>query len=59
MYSHQIEPDERPVFEDAVKILERITVSEETEEGQGGGEAEELRECFSEPLLRLAAVYTL
>ena len=51
----QIDPDERPLFEEAVKILEQTTVPEEEEEerlGNGGREADDLRACFSEPLLR-------
>ncbi|CAI8026211.1 hypothetical protein GBAR_LOCUS15088 [Geodia barretti] len=46
----QIDPDERPQFDEAVKILEQTRVLEERE---GRREEEELRTCFSEPLLRL------
>jgi hypothetical protein len=54
----QIDPDERPIFEEAVKILGQTSVVDEGEgegEGTGEGEGEEegLRTCFSEPLLRL------
>ena len=49
----QIDPDERPRFHEAVKILEQMTVPEEGEGlREGGREDEDLRPCFSEPLLR-------
>ena len=51
----QIDPDERPIFEEAVKILEQTAVVDEGEgegEGEGAGGEEGLRPCFSEPLLR-------
>ena len=50
----QIDPDERPEFEEAVRILEQtVVVPEEGAESREGGD-EDLRACFSEPLLRYA-----
>ena len=48
----QIDPDERPIFEEAVKILEQTAVTEEGEEEVDREDEEDLRACFSEPLLR-------
>lgn len=46
----QIDPDERPIFDEAVQILQALM----REEGEGEAEREEdsnLRASFSEPLL--------
>ena len=51
-HSQQIDPDERPIFEEAVKILQQTTVVEEGEGPGEGGREDDLRACFSEPLLR-------
>ena len=48
----QIDPDERPRFDEAVRILEQTEVPREEVQREGGGEDEDLRACFSEPLLR-------
>ena len=57
-YTLQIDPDDRPTFDEAVAILDQIETEDIQDLSKGDSDPDldpdqDLRSCFSEPLLRL------
>lgn len=50
----QINPDDRPTFDEAVKILEQIEIEDNQDSNEASSDTDQdLRSCISEPVIRL------